>query len=123
MARGFNNETKDLPKAKINRDSIKTGLRILSFMGPHKWKFILGLVFLALTSATALAFPMLMGKLVDTGKQFDLKTANLLGLVLLVILLAQSFFSFFRMHFKWEMNEQLYQELLIKKNREESNIP
>ena len=29
------------------------------------------------------------------------------------------FFSFFRMHFKWEMNEQLYQELLIKKNKEE----
>ncbi|HNP54320.1 MAG TPA: hypothetical protein PKK69_06870 [Ferruginibacter sp.] len=27
------------------------------------------------------------------------------------------FFAFFRMHFKWEMNEQLYQELLHKKGK------
>ncbi len=100
MARGFNNETEDLPKAKINKDSLKTGMRILSFMGPHKWKFIIGLGFLALTSATALAFPLLMGKMVDTtgGSKLDMGTANLLGIVLIAILLAQSVFSYFRIY-------------------------
>lgn len=100
MARGFNNETEDLPKAKINRDSLRTGMRILSFMGPHKWKFIIGLGFLALTSATALAFPYLMGKMVDTtgGEELNLDTANKLGLLLIVILIAQSFFSYFRIY-------------------------
>ena len=27
------------------------------------------------------------------------------------------FFSYFRMHYKWEMNEQLYQELINKENK------
>ncbi len=95
MARGFNNETEDLPKAKINKDSLKTGMRILSFMGPHKWKFTIGLIFLALTSATALAFPWLLGRLV---KAPDLTMINQIGIVLLLILIAQSFFSFFRIY-------------------------
>jgi len=98
MARGFNTETDDLPKAKINRDSIKTATKILSFMGPHKWKFIIGLGFLGLTSATALVFPWLMGKMVDTAKAKDLQAANLLGIILIAILLAQSTFSFFRIY-------------------------
>ncbi len=100
MARGFNNETEDLPKAKITKDSLKTATKILSFMGPHKWKFIIGLGFLALTSATALAFPWLMGKMVDTtgGASLNMETANMLGLVLLLILVAQSVFSFFRIY-------------------------
>ncbi|MCG3166833.1 MAG: putative multidrug export ATP-binding/permease protein [Bacteroidia bacterium] len=100
MARGFNTETEDLPKAKINKDSLKTGFRILSFMGPHKWKFIIGLIFLALTSATALAFPLLMGKMVDTtgGGKLDMESANLLGAALIGILLLQSVFSYFRVY-------------------------
>ena len=28
------------------------------------------------------------------------------------------FFAYFRMHFKWEMNEQLYHELIIKQQKE-----
>lgn len=100
MARGFNTETEDLPKAKINKDSLKTGRRILSFMGPHRWKFIIGLIFLALTSATALAFPLLMGKMVDTtgGGKLDMESANLLGAALIGILLLQSVFSYFRVY-------------------------
>ena len=31
------------------------------------------------------------------------------------------FYSFFRMQYKWEMNEQLYQELKYKENRENEN--
>ena len=31
------------------------------------------------------------------------------------------FFAYFRMHFKWEMNEQLYKELLFKKQKENSS--
>lgn len=31
------------------------------------------------------------------------------------------FFAYFRMHYKWEMNEQLYQELKIKENKNTQN--
>ncbi len=41
--------------------------------------------------------------------------------LLLAVILSIVFFSFGRMHFKWEMNEQLYKELKMKKEQEESN--
>ena len=53
----------DLPKAKLNSNSLQKALRIFKYAKNHKWKFFVGLVFLLLTSATALAFPKLMGML------------------------------------------------------------
>jgi uncharacterized BrkB/YihY/UPF0761 family membrane protein len=37
--------------------------------------------------------------------------------IIIAVLLAIFFFSYFRMHFKWEMNEQLYRELLYKQKK------
>ena len=37
-------------------------------------------------------------------------------MIFVSVLLIALFFSFTRMHFKWEMNEQLYNELMYKKN-------
>ncbi len=37
--------------------------------------------------------------------------------ILIALLISVLFFSAFRMHFKWEMNEQIYMELKIKKNQ------
>jgi len=37
--------------------------------------------------------------------------------VVIAVLIAIVFFSYFRMHFKWEMNEQLYNELKHKKQK------
>jgi len=39
-----------------------------------------------------------------------------IGTMIIAVLIVILFFSYFRMHFKWEMNEQLYKEL---KSREE----
>ena len=36
--------------------------------------------------------------------------------VIIAVFLCIIFFSYFRMHYKWEMNEQLYRELLKKFN-------
>ncbi|MBK0370094.1 ABC transporter ATP-binding protein [Flavobacterium agrisoli] len=86
----------DLPKAKLNSSSLHKALRIFNYSQNHKWKFFLGLLFLLLTSATALAFPKLMGMLVDcvTGK--DIAKANEIALMLMGILVLQAIFSFFR---------------------------
>jgi hypothetical protein len=35
----------------------------------------------------------------------------------IAMLLITFFYAFFRMHYKWEMNEQLYQELKAKEKR------
>jgi ABC-type multidrug transport system fused ATPase/permease subunit len=93
MARYVEN---DLPKSKINATSLNKAKLIFKYAGNHKWKFYVGLVFLLLTGATALAFPKLMGMLVDCVKNRNLSQANNIALGLVGILLFQSFFSFFR---------------------------
>jgi ABC-type multidrug transport system fused ATPase/permease subunit len=86
----------DLPKAKLNSNSLQKALRIFKYAKNHKWKFFLGLIFLFLTSATALAFPKLMGMLVDCVTNKDLSRANEIALGLMAILGLQAIFSFFR---------------------------
>ncbi|WP_276379990.1 ABC transporter ATP-binding protein [Flavobacterium sp. H4147] len=86
----------DLPKAKLDSNSLQKALRIFKYAKNHKWKFFLGLIFLLLTSATALAFPKLMGMLVDCVTNKDLDKANEIALALMGILALQAIFSFFR---------------------------
>ncbi|WP_333694882.1 ABC transporter ATP-binding protein [Flavobacterium sp.] len=86
----------DLPKSKINATSLSKAITIFRYAGVHRWKFFVGLLFLLLTGGTALAFPKLMGMLVDCVKDKDLSAANNVALLLLGILFLQSFFSFFR---------------------------
>lgn len=87
----------DLPKSKITTSALQKAALIFKYSGPHKWKFFVGLIFLILTGATALAFPKLMGMLVDCVKNHDTKLANNIALGLVGILFLQSFFSFFRL--------------------------
>lgn len=86
----------DLPKAKITSSSLSKALRIFKYGRNHKWKFYIGLLFLLLTSATALAFPKLMGMLVDCVTNKDLGKANEIALLLMGVLFLQAIFSFFR---------------------------
>lgn len=86
----------DLPKSKINATSLSKAITIFRYAGAHRWKFFVGLLFLLFTGGTALAFPKLMGMLVDCVKDKDLSAANNVALLLLGILFLQSFFSFFR---------------------------
>ena len=87
----------DLPKAKLSASSLNKALLIFKYADNHKWKFYVGLVFLLFTGATALAFPKLMGMLVDCVKNKNNEQANTVALSLVGILLFQSIFSFFRL--------------------------
>jgi ABC transporter fused permease/ATP-binding protein len=87
----------DLPKSKITTTSLNKAFLIFKFAGSHRWKFYVGLVFLLLTGATALAFPKLMGILIDSVKNKSYDQANTIALLLIVILFLQSICSFFRL--------------------------
>ncbi|MBD3581056.1 ABC transporter ATP-binding protein [Flavobacterium selenitireducens] len=87
----------DLPKAKISASSLKQTFKIFQYAGNHRWKFFVGLIFLALTSASALAFPKLLGMLVDCAREKDAGQAANLALTLGGILFLQAIFSFFRL--------------------------
>lgn len=96
----------DLPKAKLNIENLKKTLRIFKYIGKHKWKFFLGMFFLAGTAATALIFPRLMGDLMgviggsgpkkEISREELIDFANNTGIKLLVLFALQAVFSFFR---------------------------
>ncbi|MCK6648586.1 MAG: ATP-binding cassette domain-containing protein [Bacteroidia bacterium] len=96
----------DLPKAKLNLENLKKTLRLFNYIGKHKWKFFLGMFFLAGTAATALVFPRLMGNLmgviggsgqkVEVSKEELIEFANSTGFKLLILFALQAIFSFFR---------------------------
>ena len=46
--------------------------------------------------------------------------SGILGTLIIAVIITILFFSYFRMHFKWEMNEQLYQELKSRQNNTQS---
>ena len=88
----------DLPKSKITASSLQKATVIFQYAGNHRWKFYVGLIFLLFTGATALAFPKLMGMLIDCVKNKDNSQANMIAGGLLIILFLQSIFSFFRLY-------------------------
>ena len=87
----------DLPKSKITASSLSKAALIFQYAGNHRWKFYVGLIFLLFTGATALAFPKLMGLLIDCVKDKSYAEANSIALLLVGILFLQSIFSFFRL--------------------------
>jgi ABC transporter fused permease/ATP-binding protein len=105
MARGRLNSgnaaEQDLPKAKINSKSLKQVVRLLSYIRPYRGRFIAAMLFLFMSSLVGLAFPQFLGALIDAAQgkhkfSFLPGTLNGIGLVALVVLLAQAFLSFFR---------------------------
>ncbi len=88
----------DLPKAKVNKTSLKKALRIFYYTGKHKWKLYLGMFFLLLTGGTALVFPMMLGDLISTIELKHYDRINIIGLYLIVVLSLQSVFSYFRIY-------------------------
>jgi ATP-binding cassette, subfamily B, bacterial len=88
-------------KRPLNKSGLKKLLGVFRFVLPHKWTFILGLVALALSSGTLLAFPYFAGKLLDVAqgkKDFFFTSINQIALALITILLVQGVFSFIRVY-------------------------
>ena len=106
-----NAQEEDLPKAKINRESIQKISELLKYLKPYRWRFFIGMVFLFLSSITGLAFPALLGTMIDAaqGKQkynFMPSSIHLIGLISFGVLLIQSLVSFFRIRLFVEVAEK-----------------
>ncbi|MDP1879964.1 MAG: hypothetical protein Q8K60_03375, partial [Parachlamydiaceae bacterium] len=100
-----NDESDELPKAKLSLANLKKSLRLFGYLKRQKWKFLMGMVFLVGTASVGLLFPVKAGALFGF---FDSNPANLaanqdkllgLGITLLIILLIQGVFSFGRVYF------------------------
>ncbi len=88
-------------KKAVNISNLRKLLGIFQFVLPYRGTFLIGLVALALSSATVLSFPFLAGKLLDvaSGKhEFFLDSVDQIALALLGVLAIQSVFSFLRVY-------------------------
>lgn len=123
-----NGEQKDeTAKVKISKESLSQTLVLFSYVKPYKGKFILSLVFIALSAFTTALFPLFLGKMIDaaspgatingmTGDRvgakfgFDLKnihwSLNTTLLLIFIQLSIQTVFSFMRVYLLTEVGEK-----------------
>jgi ABC-type multidrug transport system fused ATPase/permease subunit len=84
-------------RAKITFSGIRNALRLYQYAKPYRWQFGLGLIMLLLSSAASLAFPKLLGDLIDTSHKGPMmQHIEQIGLILIAVLILQSTFSYFR---------------------------
>lgn len=100
-----NTPEEELPKAKINKESLKNVKVLIKYLQPHRRKFFTGILFLIFSSVASLAFPKAMGMLIDAATK-GLGNINQIALLLMGVLLLQATFSFFRVIWFVEVSER-----------------
>lgn len=113
------------PKVKLNRESLKEGLLIFKFVRPYRAQFIVGLVFISLSSATTMAFPYLLKRLIDSARsvstgQLSSKPGTI-ALWMIAVLSIQMIFSFMRVyiftsvgeHAVADMRKEIYRRMIL----------
>jgi ABC-type multidrug transport system fused ATPase/permease subunit len=114
----------EVEKAKITKESLSQALILFKYLKPYRSKFILALVFIALSAFTTMLFPFLLGKMIDAASPgaklnlpqsasnfgFDIKTIqwslNTIILLIFAQLSVQMIFSFMRIYLLTEVGEK-----------------
>lgn len=129
--RSFNsngNLKQEPEKAKINKENLKEALALFAYLKPFRAKFVLSLVFIALSALSTMIFPFLLGKMIDAAApgaaasvpKAPINPSEILGLslntvtwslntILILIFLqlsVQTVFSFMRIYLLTEVGEK-----------------
>ena len=112
-------DDQNAPKS-ISKEAINSSLKIARYLKPHTFLFFLGSIFLILSTVTALSFPYLFPLLVDLAQHKEVHiipfhNAHLINLtsrmelikIIVVLLVLQSIFSFFRLYIFAQTNERV----------------
>jgi len=84
-------------KIRINREGVLNVLKLFKYLHPYRIEYTLGMIFLLGASLANLAFPKLLGDLVNSGNEGRIaEDLNRIALLLAAILLIQAIFSYFR---------------------------
>lgn len=87
----------EVPKKKITLEGLKKAFKLYSYIKPYRKEYGLGLFFLLGSGLASLAFPKLLGELVDSGNKGNLANdINRIALLLAGVLFIQALFSYFR---------------------------
>lgn len=107
-------------KEKITKSSVKKARGIFAYLRPYAGMYLIGWMFLVLSSAIGLIFPYLMGKLLggteisntsDAVKLINLDNINGVAVALFVLFAFQALFSFFRVVIFTNVTENALRDL------------
>lgn len=90
-------------KPKLSRAALKNALKLYKYVRPYRGEFAVGMLFLFLSTAASLAFPELLGQLLDAS---DSSVVNTIALNLVYVLIIQAVASFFRVFFFVNVTEK-----------------
>lgn len=104
-----------LPKTKISKQALLQSLQLFRYMSKtNRWLFALGTVFLAITAAASLAFPKLLGEMMDTANVFksgntqpDPSKIKEIATYFIYLFIIQAVFSFGRIALYVRVTEDL----------------
>jgi len=104
--RGRRSTDDDAKPAKLDRSTLRKAARIFRYLRPHRLAFGVGLLLLFGNSLLSLAFPALMGDLVDAGRDgavmqeglFDRDNIDSVAVLLLVVFALQAVLGFARIY-------------------------
>ena len=87
----------EVQKKKITWESLRNAFKLYRYIRPFRREYFTGLFFLLGSSLASLAFPKLLGELVNSGNKVAMSyTLNEIALLLVVVVVVQSIFSYFR---------------------------
>ncbi|GAB4037619.1 ABC transporter ATP-binding protein [Spirosoma gilvum] len=104
--RTFGEEASEIDKKRYSRDDYKKALRVFRYVKPYRTKFVIGFVFLILSTTTTLSFPALIGQVTSVIQGKSPFTLNQVILMFGGILVLQAIFSFFRIYFFAQVSER-----------------
>ena len=101
----------ELTKPKISKALLQKASQLFSYLKPYKNKFLAGMVFLFFSSLTMLAFPALLGAMIDAAQGIQkypwlAPSVQKIGVVSFVFLIFQTLTSFFRVRIFVEVAEK-----------------
>ncbi len=88
---------REVPKKKITLEGLRNAFKLYSYMKPYRLEYAGGMFFLLGSSIASLAFPKLLGDLVNSGNNGSLAAdLNRIAFLLVITLFIQALFSYFR---------------------------
>ncbi|HVS38798.1 MAG TPA: ABC transporter transmembrane domain-containing protein [Gemmataceae bacterium] len=117
--RNDSDQNEDLPRTKITREGLRQAARLLKYVRPYWVKFIGAAVAMTLSSLLGLAFPYIVGKLVNAGlpgapvdnSLFSVLDVNAIALIMMVVLAFQAAFSYLQAILFTEVGERSLTDL------------
>jgi ABC-type multidrug transport system fused ATPase/permease subunit len=85
-------------RQKISKESFKKAMRVFRFIKPFRVTFIFGLMVLIISSVVTMAFPKVLGDLIDSVNSSEENAVNYITLILISIFLIIAIMSFFRIY-------------------------